>query len=53
MQINNRIAVKDYEEYLKIYNKPDYVSNYFEGFNTQLDKYKKLINEEYSTRSLS
>lgn len=42
-QIEDKMAMKDYQEYLMIYNNPNYNSSYFEGFEGQLKKYKNLI----------
>lgn len=44
VQIEDQMAVMDYQEYLKIYNNPTtYLSVHFEGFERLLDKYKKII----------
>jgi hypothetical protein len=42
-QIEDKMATKDYQEYLMIYNTPDYQSSFFEGFEGQLEKFKNLI----------
>ncbi|MFB1082185.1 hypothetical protein [Jeotgalibacillus sp. JSM ZJ347] len=45
-QINDKIAIKDLEEYRRLYNHPDHTSDYFDGFQTHIDKYKRLLQEE-------
>ncbi|KXI73618.1 hypothetical protein ACS52_24520 [Bacillus cereus] len=46
IQIQHKIQVTDYHEYLKIYNKSDYHSYYFEGFEGYVDKFKSLLSNE-------
>lgn len=46
IQIEDKIRLKDYQEYLKLFNNPNYTSNYFEGYDRKLNAYKKLIIEE-------
>ncbi|MDA1605200.1 hypothetical protein PDL06_03285 [Bacillus cereus group sp. TH208-1LC] len=46
IQIQDKIQAKDYHEYLKICNKSDYYSDYFEGFEGYVDKLKFLLNNE-------
>jgi hypothetical protein len=43
IQINDKIEIKDYQEYLMIYNTTNYHSAYFEGFEGQVVKFKNLI----------
>lgn len=45
VQIEDQMAVLDYQEYLKIYNDLNYESLYFEGFDRLIEKYRRLINE--------
>lgn len=44
IQIQDKIKTKDYHEYLKICNKLDYHSDYFDGFEGYVDKFKFLLN---------
>ncbi|MEH7886387.1 hypothetical protein V7654_18970 [Bacillus sp. JJ1609] len=46
LQLDDRLATKDYEEYLLIYNNLEYQSIYFEGFDGQIKKFKKLLINE-------
>ena len=46
IQIEDQMAVLDYQEYLKIYNDSNYISPYFEGFERLIEKYKRLIDED-------
>lgn len=41
-QIVSQMTVKDYMEYLKLFNNPDYQSEYFKGFEGDVEKFKKL-----------
>ncbi|WP_141769917.1 hypothetical protein [Bacillus massilinigeriensis] len=45
-QIEDKMAMKDYQEYLMIYNNPNYQSLYFEGFEGQIEKFKNLIDSQ-------
>lgn len=45
IQIEDQMAVLDYQEYLRIYNDLNYESSYFKGFDRLIEKYKKIINE--------
>ena len=47
IQIKDKMTLKDYHEYLKIYNNPNYQSEYFKGFEGDVEKFKKLINGEH------
>lgn len=38
------MTIKDYQEYLMLYNNPSYESSYFEGYEAELEKFKKIIN---------
>jgi hypothetical protein len=46
IQIKDKMDTKDYQEYLLIYNNPNYNSSYFEGFEGKIEKYKKLIENQ-------
>ncbi|ETP70345.1 hypothetical protein G159_02110 [Planococcus glaciei CHR43] len=46
IQLEDQMAVLDYEEYLKIYNNPKCESSYFEGMERHIEKYKRLIEED-------
>lgn len=46
IQIEDKIRLMDYHEYLKLFNNPNYTSNYFEGYERKLNAYKKSIVEE-------
>lgn len=48
VQTEDQLAVLDYQEYLKIYNNPAYQSNYFEGFDRLLEKFKIIIESNSS-----
>lgn len=45
-QIENQIAVMDYQEYLKMFNNPTYESTYFEGSERKIQNFKKLMDED-------
>ncbi|WP_411334301.1 hypothetical protein ACK1LH_01530 [Metabacillus indicus] len=45
IQIIDKIKSKDYQEYLLIYNNPDYKSEYFEGFDIIVKKFRNLISK--------
>jgi hypothetical protein len=42
-QIEDKMLIKDYQEYIMIYNNPNYKSVYFEGYEGRLEKFKNLI----------
>lgn len=44
--IEDKMYARDYLEYLKIYNDPNYISEYFKGFENLVQKFKKLIDTE-------
>lgn len=46
IQIQDKMSTKDYLEFIKIYNNPNYKSEYFNGFEGHLEKFKKLNNGE-------
>lgn len=46
IQIEDKMAIKDYQEYLMLYNSPNYQSAYFEGYEGHLEKFKRLINSD-------
>lgn len=46
IQIEDKIRLMDYQEYLKLFNNPNYTSSYFEGYDRKLNAYKNLITEE-------
>lgn len=49
-QIVSQMTVKDYMEYLKLFNNPEYHSEYFKGFEGDVEKFKKLNTvEQYDT----
>ena len=45
IQIEDKIETKDYQEYLMIFNNPNYQSIYFEGFEGQIIKFKEVVNK--------
>ncbi|WP_411334435.1 hypothetical protein ACK1LH_02900 [Metabacillus indicus] len=45
-QIKDKMYAKDYLEFIKIYNNPNYHSEYFIGFEGIVEKFKKLNNRE-------
>lgn len=45
-QVSAKRKNKDYIEYIKIYNNPDYHSEYFVGYEGHIKKYKELIRNE-------
>lgn len=45
-QVSSKRKNKDYIEYIKIYNNPDYHSEYFVGYEGHVKKYKELIQSE-------
>ncbi|WP_214795461.1 MULTISPECIES: hypothetical protein [unclassified Exiguobacterium] len=40
--IVSQMTIKDYMEYLRLFNNPEYQSEYFAGFKGDVDKFKKL-----------
>lgn len=40
--IVSQITIKDYMEYLRLFNNPEYQSDYFKGFKGDVEKFKKL-----------
>ncbi|WP_214889269.1 hypothetical protein [Exiguobacterium sp. s142] len=49
-QIVSQMTVKDYMEYLKFFNNPEYQSEYFKDFEGDVEKFKKLNTvEQYDT----
>jgi hypothetical protein len=46
IQIKDKMSTKDYLEFIKIYNNPNYQSEYFKGFEGDVEKFKKLNNGE-------
>lgn len=46
IQIKDKMSTKDYLEFIKIYNNPNFQSEYFTGFESHVDKFKKLNNIE-------
>ncbi|MBU9673848.1 hypothetical protein KQ939_09890 [Planococcus sp. CP5-4] len=46
LQIEDKIKIMDYQEYLLLFNSPTTISNYFEGYDRKLNAYKKLIKED-------
>ncbi|WP_113928743.1 hypothetical protein [Bacillus sp. P14.5] len=43
IQIEAKIASKDYQEYIMMYNNPSYQSEYFKGYERQLEKYRNMV----------
>ncbi|MEK4091717.1 hypothetical protein [Viridibacillus sp. FSL H8-0110] len=46
IQIKDKMSTKDYLEFIKIYNNPNYQSEYFNGFEGHVEKFKKLNNDK-------
>lgn len=46
IQIQDKMYTKDYHEFLKIFNDPNYESEYFKGFEVLVENFKKLINSK-------
>lgn len=46
IQIKDKMSTKDYLEFIKIYNNPNYQSEYFKGFEGHVEKFRKLNNGE-------
>lgn len=46
IQIEGKMVIKDYQEYLLVYHSPNYQSAYFEGYEGQLEKFKRLIKSD-------
>ena len=45
-KLKNKKSTKDYLEFIKIYNNPNYQSEYFKGFEGHVENLKKLNNGE-------
>ena len=45
IQIVDKISSKDYQEYLRIYNNPQYKSDYFVGFEGHVSKFQQKVDE--------
>lgn len=43
VQIDAKLKTKDYQEYLKIHGNSEYISTYFEGFEVNVNTFKKII----------
>ncbi|WP_215112987.1 hypothetical protein [Exiguobacterium sp. s63] len=49
--IVSQMTIKDYMEYLRLFNNPEYQSDYFTGFERDIEKFKKLNTvEQYDAR---
>ncbi|MHC8522510.1 hypothetical protein ACPJHQ_16430 [Rossellomorea sp. H39__3] len=48
IQIKDKMDTKDYLEFIKIYNNPNYHSEYFQGFEGVVETFKKLNNKQES-----
>lgn len=46
IQVEDKMTTKDYQEYIQIYNNPNYQSSYFEGYEGHLVKYNELIKSQ-------
>lgn len=46
LQIKDKMSRKDYQEFINIYNNPNYQSEYFKGFECHVERFKKLNNGE-------
>ncbi|MFU8688757.1 hypothetical protein ACNA6I_02900 [Rossellomorea sp. FS2] len=46
IQIKDKMDTKDYLEFIKIYNNPNYHSEYFQGFEGVVETFKKLNNKQ-------
>jgi hypothetical protein len=46
IQIEAKLAAKDYKEYLLIYNNPSYHSEYFTGYEGQLEKFRNILRKQ-------
>lgn len=42
------MAIRDYQEYLLLFNNPTYKSEYFEGFDRLVERYKKIFKDNSS-----
>lgn len=40
--IVSQMTIKDYMEFLRLFNNPEYQSDYFAGFEGDVEKFKKL-----------
>jgi hypothetical protein len=43
LQIQDKIRMLDYQEYLKVFNNTNYNSNYFEGFASNVESFKQKL----------
>lgn len=48
VQVEDQLAVMDYQEYLKIYNNPAYQSEYFAGFDKRIEIFKNIVESNSS-----
>ncbi|RIW31361.1 hypothetical protein D3H55_15425 [Bacillus salacetis] len=46
VQIEARLAAKDYQEYLRIYNNQSYQSEYFKGYEGHLEKFRDILKNQ-------
>lgn len=46
IQIIDKIALLDYQEFIKVFNNPGHTSLYFEGMERQLAGFKRMIGED-------
>ncbi|TYS17062.1 hypothetical protein FZC78_10575 [Rossellomorea vietnamensis] len=46
IQMEAKIAARDYQEYIMIYNNPSYHSEYFTGYERQLEKFRNLVENQ-------
>ena len=46
LQIEDKMKIMDYQEYLNLFNSPIYISDYFKGYDRKLNAYKNLIDED-------
>lgn len=49
-QIKDQMAIRDYQEYLLLFNNPTYKSEYFEGFDRLVERYKKIFKDNSSEK---
>lgn len=43
IQITDKMKSRDYQEYILIYNNPNYLSEYFDGYDSIISKYKNIL----------
>ena len=53
IQVKDKMATKDYLEYIKLYNNPAYESLYFKGLDAEINNFNKLNNCENHDNLLS